>query len=130
MGDSLTVLYSIGERYATKRLRLTKDGKVRKRPYDEAKHFRVSIIVIAYFAALCPALERLTREPFAFVIRGAPLPGINFRHTRRLVHRDRKTGAEPTFAALPVTGCRSISTTSRPGRSSTRSMIRLMPSST
>lgn len=99
MGDSLTVLHSVGDLYATKRLRRTKDGKIQNRSYGNAKNFRVRIITVADFPALCAELGELVREPSAFVIRGAPLPGINLNHTRRLVHRDRKTGDEATLAA-------------------------------
>ena len=55
------------------------------------KHFRVEIRPVDGFVGLCAVLTELTEHSYSFVIRGAPLPGINLAHTRRLLHPDRKT---------------------------------------
>jgi putative DNA primase/helicase len=39
--------------------------------------------------------------PSSLIVRGKPLPDVNRDHARRLLHRDRKTGEEPTFTATP-----------------------------
>ena len=101
-GDSLTVLHSVNRRHATKRIaRNPKTGEIKNRSYDREYHFRVEIIALGGFAALCATLTRLTAQLFAFVIRGVPVPGINLAYTRRLLHRDRKSGDPATF--MPAT---------------------------
>jgi len=96
-GDTLTILHSRGRNYATKQLRRTKAGKVVNRNYGNEKYFRVESRPVADFAEYCAALTALTKEIFAFILRGEPLANINRNHARRLLHRDPKTGDEPTF---------------------------------
>jgi len=94
------VLFSISNLYATKRIRQDrKTGKIIKTPYGLETHFRVSQVDLHGFDHLCRCLDRLTRRPTAFVIRGAPLPDTDLSKTRRLVHPDPVTGEPPTFAA-------------------------------
>jgi hypothetical protein len=94
--------YWFAVHHATKRItRNPKTGEIKNRSYDREHHFRVEIIPVADFTALCDALGRLTREPFAFVVRGAPVPGINLAYTRRLLHPDKKSGDPATFTAAP-----------------------------
>jgi hypothetical protein len=100
-GDTLTILHSVSRKYATKQLRLTKSGKVENRSYGNEKFFRVESRPVADFAEYSAALTALTKEIFAFIIRGSPLANINRTHARRLLHRDPKTGDEPTFSAAP-----------------------------
>jgi hypothetical protein len=102
--DTLTVLHSVNLLHAAKQFTLVpgKKGKpdtIKKRGYASEKYFRVEERPVANFAGLCAELDRLTRDPFAFIVRGAPLPDINRNHTRRLLHQDPETGDPPTFAA-------------------------------
>jgi hypothetical protein len=98
---ALTVLHSVNGRHAAKRFSRDKIGAIRNRSYDNEKHFRIEEIALDGFEALASALTRLTAEPHAFVIRGAPLPNVNRWHARRLLYRDPKTGEEATFRAVP-----------------------------
>ncbi len=100
--DNLTVLHSVNRRHATKRItRNPKTGEIKNRSYDREHHFRVEIVPVGNFADLCTALTRFTEQPFAFVIRGEPAPGINPNYTRRLLHPDHKSGDPATFTAAP-----------------------------
>ena len=97
--DHLVVLHSVNGRHATKRIvRHPKTGKITNRSYDKEHHFRVDTIAVDGFANLRAALDHLTEQPFAFVIRGAPVPGVNLKYCRRLLHPDRKTDEPATFA--------------------------------
>ena len=101
-GDRLTILHSVHQRHAAKRFfRNQKTGKITIRSYDRESHFRVESVEVDDFVGLCAMLDRLAASPFAFMIRGEPLPGINPKHTRRLLHPDKKTGDAATFAAAP-----------------------------
>jgi hypothetical protein len=97
--DHLVVLHSVNGRHATKRIvRHPKTGKITNRSYDKEHHFRVDTIAVDGFANLRAALDHLTEQPFAFVIRGAPVPGANLKYCRRLLHPDRKNDEPATFA--------------------------------
>jgi hypothetical protein len=99
MIDSLIVLHSTEGKFATKRFtRFEKTGKIVNRSYDNAFWFRVERIVAAGFLELCAALNRLTRSPHAFVIRGEPAAGINPNHTKRRF-RGRATDSATFIAA-------------------------------
>ena len=105
-GDTIVVLRSVNKLHATKQFTFIpgKKGKpdqIRNKSYGNEKFFSVDEIPIANAAALHHVLEHLTRDPFAFIIRGAPLPGINRHYTRRLLHKDPKTGEDPNFAPQP-----------------------------
>jgi hypothetical protein len=99
--DSLTVLVTHGP-LATKRITPGRAGPV-IHPYDDAKTFAVHEVPVSGIHTLAQALERLQSRPRAFVIRGAPRPGIDRRSTRRIArqHFDTTTGEvlEPTFIA-------------------------------
>jgi hypothetical protein len=96
--DGLTVLHSVDGKYATKRIvRYPKTGKIDNHGYDKAFWFKVETVAAGNFAGLAATLYRLALLPYAFVIRGAPLPGINLHYTKR---RFRPHGGEPaTFGA-------------------------------
>lgn len=105
-GDTIVVLRSVNKLYATKQFTFIpgKKGKpdqIRNKSYGNEKFFSVDEIPIANAAVFHHVLEHLTRDPFTFIIRGAPLPGINRHYTRRLLHKDPKTGEEPNFAPQP-----------------------------
>jgi hypothetical protein len=98
VGDHLTVLRSVNRRFATKRItRHPQTGEISNRGYDLERHFAVEIIAVASLTELSVVLTRLTTQPYEFVVRGEPLPGIDRDHARRLLHRDPETGDEPTF---------------------------------
>jgi hypothetical protein len=99
IAGQLTVLFSTSNVYATKRIRQhRKTGRVIKTGYGCETHFRVKQVDLNGFDHLCKCLDRLTQCPFAFVIRGEPLPGTDFKKTRRLFHPDPATGEVATFA--------------------------------
>ena len=90
--DVLTVLRALGNKVATKRIYRTKTGDVKVLGYDRAYEFCVTARPINCFADLVGVLSELRCDPFAFVIRGAPRPDINWRCTKR---RLRPRGSEP-----------------------------------
>jgi hypothetical protein len=98
--DILPILHSVDGKFATKRFnRHPKTGKLRNRSYDKAYVFRVELRPVASFDELAAALDALSRQPHAFVIRGEPLPGTNLHYTKR---RFRPHGGEPaTFSEAP-----------------------------
>jgi hypothetical protein len=98
--NRFVVLTSVASLYATKRIRQhRKTGKVIKTDYGRETHFRVTQVDLNGFDHLCKCLDRLTQRPFAFVIRGDPLPDTDLNKTRRLAHPDPETGEAATFAA-------------------------------
>jgi hypothetical protein len=95
---SLTALFSVSNMYATKRIRQhRKTGKVIKTDYGCEKYFRVKQVGLTGFDHLCKCLDTLTQRPFAFVIRGEPLPDTDLNKTRRLARSDPETGETATF---------------------------------
>jgi hypothetical protein len=97
--DMLTVLVTDGG-LATKRIRRErKTGRLVVSGYGSAYFFRVIEHAVSDIATLARALDRLTSNPLAFCIRGAPLPGINRDRCRRLRYPDPKTGDAATFAS-------------------------------
>jgi hypothetical protein len=96
---SLTALFSVSNMYATKRIRQhRKTGKVIKTDYGCEKYFWVKQVGLTGFDHLCKCLDTLTQRPFAFVIRGEPLPDADLNKTRRLARPDPATGEIATFA--------------------------------
>jgi len=100
-GDILPVLRSLNRKYATKRISMTKSGVLNIISYGSEKYFRIEEHQISGFGELSVMLVELAEDPFAFVIRGAPLNGINRNRTRRLQHPDRKTGDPAAFTEAP-----------------------------
>jgi hypothetical protein len=95
--DYLTVLTTDGG-LATKQIRRQpRTGRLIVTPYGRAKYFRASARPVEDIVSLADALDRLTGARLAFVIRGAPLPGIDRDHCRRLRYPDQKTGDPATF---------------------------------
>jgi P4 family phage/plasmid primase-like protien len=99
--DTLTVLTSVGGALASKTFSRGKDGRIKNKSYGNAKHFTVATVDVEGIAGLARALERISRNRHAFVIRGEPLPGINRKHARRLLHPDKKTGEPATLVEHP-----------------------------
>ena len=102
-GDTLVILRSVSGKHAAKQITLMKGKKgkparIDVKPFGKETHFSVSEIAIGNVADLHRELDLLTRDPFSFAVRGRPLPSINRHHTRRLLHKDPKTGEPPTFA--------------------------------
>jgi hypothetical protein len=97
-GDSLTVLISTNKKHAGKQFRLDKGGAIKNRSYGHEIHFRVECLAVDGIRSLGRTLERISRNPFAFVVRGEPLPGIDRKRARRLLRPDKKTGAPATLA--------------------------------
>jgi hypothetical protein len=95
--DSITVLHSVSSKYATKQFSTKKDDSISNRSYGNEKFFSVATVAVGDIAQLGQALGRLVDKPFDFVIRGEPLPDINRKHARRLLHADKKTGDAATF---------------------------------
>ena len=103
--DRLVVLRTLGDKlHAAKTHTLVKGKKgnpdnIKTKGYSEAKHFSVEEIAVANIGEYHDALDRLTRDPHALIIRGAPKDDINRDHTRRLLHPN---GGDPaTFEPVP-----------------------------
>jgi hypothetical protein len=93
-------LHSVNRKHAAKRFSINrKTGEIKNRSYGSETFFAVEVVELTAFADLAAALSRLTKDPHAFVIRGEPLPGINRKHCRRLLYRNKSD--EPTFKAVP-----------------------------
>jgi hypothetical protein len=98
MDSRLTALTSVSKLYATKRIRLDrKTGKLVTTHYGREKHFRIQSVELSGFEHLCRCLDRLTKLPYSFVVRGEPLPGTDLENARRLLHPDPDTGEVETF---------------------------------
>jgi hypothetical protein len=95
------VLTSVNRKLASKTFSRGKDGRIKNRSYGNEKHFSIASIEVAGIAELARALERISRNPHAFVARGEPLPSIDRKRTRRLLHPDKKTGEPATLPARP-----------------------------
>jgi hypothetical protein len=90
--DSLTILHSRGI-HAAKQFTLIRGGggapdRIAVQPYGNAKHFGVEEIPIDGFTSMAAALEQASRDPYVYIVRGAPLPAINRKHARRLLYPD------------------------------------------
>lgn len=102
MADQLTVLISANGKHAGKHFSIGKDGGIKTRSYDgNEKYFRVHTVEVDGIKRLGAALVAIARNQFAFVIRGAPLPGINLKHARRLLRPEKKSGDLATFEEVP-----------------------------
>jgi hypothetical protein len=102
-GDALSVLRCAPGFRATKRVTYTKRGP-RIDGYDAGKHFAVGEVAVGGIHELAAALDVVSREPRAFVIRAEPLPGVDRTRCRRLVHSHREddgTITPPTFREVP-----------------------------
>jgi hypothetical protein len=104
--DALTVLHSVSKKLATKEFtwiegRKGKPPGFKTKSYGNEKYFAVEEIALGGASDLFRELDRLTADSHAFIIRGAPQPGVNRHHTRRLLHKDPKTGEGPSFAPQP-----------------------------
>ena len=99
--DNLTVLTSVDKKHAGKQFRLGKDGKIRNQGYGLETHFRVDNIRVDGISALARALERVSRNRFAFIVRGELLPGCDPKRTLRRSIAKKTTGEPATFAARP-----------------------------
>src|ERR1051325_7251271 len=97
---ALVVLHSISKLYATKRFRWEAE-RVIASSYGKERDFRVQVGALTGFGHLVRCLEHLTTRPYAFVIRGEPLPATNLECTRRLLHDGPETGEVATFAEEP-----------------------------
>jgi hypothetical protein len=86
---AVTILRPVDRRrLMTKEYTLAPDGRVQRREYDEARTFSVEQAHVADVTALHQLLVKIEADPTACIIRGNPLPGTDWRQTRRLL-RDR-----------------------------------------
>lgn len=93
--DLLTVLTTDGG-LATKQIRYhPRSGRVIVAPYGRAKYFRVHERPVDGIGSLAAELGRLTHAKLSFVVRGAPLCGIDRNRCRRL--RYPQNGDAATF---------------------------------
>jgi hypothetical protein len=99
--DSLTVLTTVGGALASKTFSQGKDGRIKNKSYGRAQHFAVATVEVEGVSGLARALDRVSGNRCAFVIRGEPLPGINRKHARRLLYPDPKSGALATLTERP-----------------------------
>jgi hypothetical protein len=99
--DHLVVLHSVNRKHAGKRFWLDKKtGKIKSSSYGHETHFRVEEAVVSDIKSLARALERVSRNPFAFVVRGQLLPGFDPKKTLRRCIPNKKTGEPATFEAV------------------------------
>src|ERR1700736_2594650 len=101
MECELTVLRSVSGKLATKQFSLQKDGKIRNRSYGDEKYFAVNSVTVTNIDTLAQELDKLTRDPHSFIIRGGARAGTTRERTRRLALPDRKTGEPATFEDQP-----------------------------
>ena len=126
--DRLTVLHSVNGKHAAKQIRHhPKTGKITNKSYGREKYFRVEERSVSTFAELCGTLAELAGMPFAFVIRGEPLPGINQHHTGGSC--TPITATRRPFAKCRAAGSSSMRITSWHQRSPIQSTTLRAPSS-
>jgi predicted P-loop ATPase len=99
--ENLTALVSVSGKYATKQFSPKPGGGIKNRGYGNETFFSVASVPVANIQELGCALEQVALNPFAFVVRGEPLPAINRKHTRRLAYADKKTGDPAAFGEQP-----------------------------
>jgi hypothetical protein len=94
--DEITILHALDGAFAAKRISRAADGTISIKGYGRSLWFRVEQRPLNGFNDLAAVLTELAGDPHAFVIRGQPLPGINWNRTQRRLHA---RGNEPaTFA--------------------------------
>jgi hypothetical protein len=86
--DCIVILHSVHKKHAAKQFtrivdRKTGEVKIKNRSYANENRFRVECIRLGSVDDFAATLDRLIGEPFAFVIRGAPLPCINLDNSPR-----------------------------------------------
>jgi hypothetical protein len=87
-------------RLATKEYTTASNGRVLRREFSEAKHFRVTRETVADIGGLYNLVAHLGDEASAFIIRGELLPGADPAHTRRVLRGDAATFADVPRAWL------------------------------
>lgn len=95
-GDTLTIVQSGGRRLAKL---IGTGGQITG--YDLAKTFDLKVWPIADLNALRETLHTLVDRSDCAVVRGSPIDPNRSTGVRRLVHRDAKTGDEPTLRETP-----------------------------
>jgi hypothetical protein len=90
--DTLTVLTSVSGKFAAKQFSPKHGGGIQNRSYGSETYFAVESVPVGDIRELGCALEQVAHNPFAFVVRGEPLPSINRKYTRRLVARRQENG--------------------------------------
>jgi uncharacterized protein DUF5906 len=94
--DTLTVLTSVNKLHAGKRFWIDKKGQIKVSGYGRETHFRVESVAVSDIKSLAQALERISRNPYSFVIRGELLPGLDPASVLR-----HSTTKPVTFKAAP-----------------------------
>ena len=103
--DQLTVLRALDGHVMAKKHVPQPDGSFVTQNYDRGTgFFSIEQVPVGDIVELGRVLDRITLDPAAAVIRGAPLPGTNLRRCRRLkydqVEEDGSITAR-TFEAIP-----------------------------
>ena len=98
---TVTVLRCPWPHRATKLARRHPDGQVEILGYDAGWRFAVEEHDANGLAELADVLARIVADPRAFVIRAEPLPGIDRRRARRLLHPHHEDDGTVTRADLP-----------------------------
>ena len=101
---TVTILRCPWPHRATKLARRNPDGCVEMLGYAAGWRFAVEEHDAGGFADLAAVLDRIVADPRAFVMRAEPLPGIDRRHARRLLHpyhEEDGTVTAPTFREVP-----------------------------
>jgi hypothetical protein len=95
----LSVLTSVSELYATKRIRRDrKTDRIIKTNFSNETWFRCRQVELSGFGHLCRILDALTSRSFSLVIRGEPLPKTDLNRTRKVNHADAQKGYPAAFA--------------------------------
>ena len=95
-GDTITVMTTKGP-LATKSISHQPDGKWIVTPYGNAKVFGISEQAVGGIYELAAALTSIERNPRSFIVRGAPVEGIDRQHAYRRLHpRKDKDGTVVT----------------------------------
>jgi hypothetical protein len=68
--------------------------------YDAGAWFSIGELPVDGLGGLAVALDRFSRDPRVFVVRGEPLPCVDRRRARRLLH-ERHDGTPPTLREVP-----------------------------
>src|SRR5688500_16509245 len=80
--DTVTVLRTKsppgGKRPLATKMFRRKPGTVTKTDYDKAKRFAIALDIVEGIHELGALLRRLEGDPYALIVRGEPLPGIDW----------------------------------------------------
>ena len=97
--DAITVMTTKGP-LATKSISRDDCGKWSVTPYGNAKVFGITEQTVSNIYDLAAALSNTERNPTSFIVRGAPVAGVDLQHAYRRLHPRKNTDGNVEPATL------------------------------